>query len=396
MPDGSETLALRVVDRIAAIPAKAWNACAGGENPFTTHAFLAALEASGSVSDETGWLAQHLIAEDAGGRIVAVVPLYLKSHSYGEYVFDHGWAQAYMHAGGRYYPKLQVAVPFTPVTGHRLLVRPAIDRPAIEPALISGLEQVAKRAGVSSLHVTFCTKSEAEAFRRAGWLIRRGVQYHWHNRGYSTFDQFLAQLTHERRKAIRRERRGVAEQGIAIETLTGDAITRAHWDTFFRFYTSTSDRKWGNPYLTRDFFARLGAVMPERVVLFLARKEGAYIGGALNLRGGDTLYGRNWGCRGDHKFLHFEACYYQAIDYAIAHKLARVEAGAQGEHKIRRGYLPEMTWSAHWIANSSFRQAVADFLARETPSVVEEADDLAAHSPFRLPDGLRSQSGEHR
>lgn len=394
MPDGGDAITLHVVERIAKVRAADWDACAGTDIPFLNHAFLDALEASGSATAEAGWLPQHVVAEDAEGRVVAVVPMYLKSHSYGEYVFDHGWAQAYERAGGRYYPKLQVAVPFTPVAGPRLLIRGDVERAAIVPSLIEALARIAQRRRVSSLHVTFCTAGEAEAFRRAGWLVRRGMQYHWHNRGYATFDDFLRELTHERRKAIRRERRGVADQGISLERLTDAAIEPRHWELFFDFYTSTSDRKWGYPYLTRDFFDRLGGALAGRVVLVMAKKNGRYIGAALNLVGGDAIYGRNWGCRGEHKFLHFEACYYQAIEHAIANGLARVEAGAQGEHKIRRGYLPAATWSAHWIADPPFRRAVADFLARETPLMVHEAEELGEHGPFRAGAIGASHSGE--
>jgi predicted N-acyltransferase len=382
VPDGSGAFAIRVIDRIADIPAASWDACAGPDNPFLSHAFLGALEASGSATARTGWLPQHLALEDEGGRLLGVAPLYLKGHSYGEYVFDHGWADAYQRAGGEYYPKLQCAVPFTPVTGPRLLVRPDAGG-AVADALISGMAELARRHKVSSLHVTFPTEGEWERFAAAGFLQRTGQQFHWENAGYASFDDFLAALSSRKRKTIRKEREAALAGGIEIHTLTGRAIEKRHWDAFFRFYISTSDRKWGSPYLTREFFDLIGASMAESIVLVMAERNGRPIAGALNLRGGDTLYGRNWGCAGDFPFLHFEACYYRAIDFAIAHRLKRVEAGAQGQHKIQRGYLPSPTYSAHWIRDPGFRRAVADFLARERRAVAHEMDALAELSPFR-------------
>ena len=387
MPDGGETITIRLIEDIGEIPAADWDACAGQGNPFLTHAFLHALETSRSATPEAGWAPRHLVAETPGGDLLAVVPMYLKSHSYGEYVFDHGWADAYRRAGGRYYPKLQVSVPFTPVPGPRLLVRPGRDGAATRRALIEGLAQVADRLGVSSLHVTFCTEDEAAAFAEGGWLIRHGLQYHWRNAGYKTFDEFLAALSHSRRKAIRKERREVAAQGLSLDVLTGAAIEPRHWDAFFKFYIQTSDRKWGSPYLTRDFFHRMGAAMADQVALVLARKDDTYVAGALNLIGSEALYGRNWGSRGDYPFLHFEACYYQAIEFAIRRGLARVEAGAQGEHKLQRGYLPVPTFSAHWIHDRAFRRAVGDFLVRETEMVEQEIAALAEHSPFKQSEG---------
>lgn len=386
MPDSGEAITVRIVERIADVPAAAWDACAGSDNPFLTHAFLEALEASHSAIARTGWAPRHVVAEDAQGRVVGVAPMYLKSHSYGEYVFDHGWADAYRRAGGQYYPKLQVAVPFTPVPGPRLLVRPDSDATAIRAGLVEALAAIADRLGVSSLHVTFCLAEEAQTFERAGWLIRQGRQFHWQNAGYKTFDDFLAALSHSRRKSIRKERREVAAQGLEIDALTGPAIEPRHWDAFFEFYIATSDRKWGSPYLTRDFFHRLGAAMADRVLLVLPRRGRDYVAGALNLIGGDTLYGRNWGSHGDFPFLHFEACYYQAIEFAIARGLQRVEAGAQGEHKLQRGYLPVPTYSAHWIADANFRKAVASFLERETEMVEYEIEALGGHSPFKQSD----------
>jgi predicted N-acyltransferase len=390
MPDG-DAYTIRVVDRIADIPAAAWDACAGPDNPFLSHAFLDALEESGSATAETGWLPQHLALEEAGGqeaggRLLGVAPLYLKGHSYGEYVFDHGWADAYERAGGRYYPKLLCAVPFTPVTGPRLLIHPTAGTQAggaVADALIAGMLELARRHKVSSLHITFPTEGEWQRLGEAGFLQRMGQQFHWENQGYASFDDFLAALSSRKRKTIRKEREGALAGGIAIHTLTGTAIEKRHWDAFFRFYISTSDRKWGSPYLTREFFDLIGARMADRIVLIMAEKNGRLIAGALNLRGGDTLYGRNWGCAGDFPFLHFEACYYRAIDFAIAHGLKRVEAGAQGQHKIQRGYLPSPTYSAHWIRDPGFKRAVADFLTRERRAVVHEMDELAELSPFR-------------
>ena len=383
MADGGDRLTVRVVDRLSTIPAAAWDACAGPDNPFLAHAFLEALEASGSATGETGWLPQHLALEDERGRLLGAAPLYLKSHSYGEYVFDHGWAAAYERAGGRYYPKLQSAVPFTPVTGPRLLLHPEAGADAAD-LLIAAMVEVARRRKVSSLHVTFPTETDWQRFGAAGFLQRLGQQFHWENAGYASFDEFLEALTSRKRKQIRRERRDALADGIEIETLTGSAIEERHWDTFFRFYISTSDRKWGSPYLTREFFSLLGARMAEKVVLVMAKKGGRYVAGALNLRGTDTLYGRNWGCAGDFPFLHFEACYYRAIDFAIAHGLKRVEAGAQGEHKIQRGYLPSATYSAHWIRDPGFARAVEDFLTRERRALEEEMEGLEdALSPFK-------------
>ena len=379
MADTGEALTVRMVERIAEIDAASWDACAGAGNPFLAHAFLHALEESRSATGRTGWLPRHLVAEDSAGRVVGCVPLYLKSHSYGEYVFDHGWAEAYARAGGRYYPKLQVAVPFTPVPGPRLLA----PRPATKRALATALARSAEELGVSSLHVTFCTAEEAQLLAEAGFLLRRGFQYHWENRAYRAFDDFLAALNHAKRKQIRRERREVAASGVELVTLSGAEIGTAHWDAFFRFYISTSDRKWGDPYLTRDFFARLQESLADRVALVMARRDGAWIGGALNLVGASAIYGRNWGCSAEVPFLHFEACYYRAIDYAIAHRLARVEAGAQGEHKLPRGYLPVATHSAHWIRDAGFARAVADFLRREGEQVDRTIAALLTHSPYK-------------
>ena len=384
MGEGNRPLfGARVLGGIGKVAADDWDACAGGGNPFVSHAFLKALEESGSATPETGWAPRHLIVEDAGGAIVGAAPAYLKSHSYGEYVFDHAWANAFERAGGSYYPKLQVAVPFTPVTGPRLMVRAGSDRETIRRALIAGCVALARNAGVSSLHVTFPTEAEWRGLGAAGFLLRTDRQFHWSNRGYRTFDDFLGQLASRKRKAVRRERREARAAGLTIETLTGAAITSAHWDAFYRCYVATSERKWGHPYLNRAFFEMLGDTMADRVVLVLAANGGRIIAGALNLVGGDTLYGRNWGALERHPFLHFELCYYRAIEYAIERGLSHVEAGAQGPHKIARGYLPKITYSAHWIGHEGLRDAIAEYLDHERPAIDAEVEALADHAPFR-------------
>ena len=372
--------AVLTVERVASIdsvPAEIWDACAG-PNPFVRHGFLKAMEDSGSVGRSAGWLPQHLVAR-AGDEIVGVVPLYLKGNSYGEYVFDHGWADAYERAGGRYYPKLQVASPFSPVPGPRLLSQD----PPVRQALARALAQTGDSTGVSSVHVTFATREDAEDLEAAGFLIRQGYQFHWENRGYADFDGFLADLASRKRKAIRKERAQALAAGLTIKALTGDDLTPDIWDFFFRCYRSTTDRKWGSPYLTRAFFDCLGASMADSIVLMVAYQDGRPVAGALNLKSDDTLYGRNWGALGHFPFLHFELCYYQALDYAIAHGLSRVEAGAQGEHKLQRGYLPSATWSAHWIADKGFRKAVADFVTRERVHVGAMMTGLSEYAPFR-------------
>src|SRR5260221_4796057 len=386
MPDGGGAFTIRVIDCIAAIPAADWDACAGADNPFLSHAFLDALEESGSATAENGWLPQHLALEGADGRLLGAAPLYLKGHSYGEYVFDHGWADAYERAGGRYYPKLQCAVPFTPVTGPRLLIHGdagAEAGGAIADALIAGMLELARRHKVSSLHVTFPIQGDWERLAAARFLQRTGQQFHWANAGYASFDDFLVALSSRKRKTIRKEREAALAGGIEIHTLTADAIEKRHWDAFFRFYISTSDRKWGSPYLTREFFDIIGARMAERIVLVMAEKNAPLMAGQFNLRGANTLYDPNWGCARDFPFLHFEACYYRAIDFAIAHGLKRVEAGAPGEPKIQRGYLPAPTYSAHWIRDPGFKRAVADFLTCERRAVAHEMDALAELSPFK-------------
>jgi predicted N-acyltransferase len=388
-PQPSRQLTATVIDRIDAVPAADWDACAGPDNPFLRHAFLKALEDSGSVGRKTGWLPQHLILADEGGLLQAAAPMYVKGHSQGEYIFDHGWADAFERAGGQYYPKLQVAVPFTPVPGPRLLTRNGpgnVEGAAVREGLIGALRSVAEQSNLSSLHVTFCTEDEAAALSEAGFLHRIGVQYHFDNPGYGNFDDFLGALSSRKRKSIRKEREATKAYNLDIRALSGNEITPRHWDAFFAFYMDTGNRKWGRPYLTRRFFDLLGQTMADNVVLMFAEKDGEPVAGALNLKGTDCLYGRNWGCLDEFKFLHFELCYYQAIDYAIAHKLRRVEAGAQGEHKIQRGYLPVATHSAHWIAERSFRAAVADFLERERRVIQQEIAGLAEFSPFRKSD----------
>ena len=387
MPDGGGPERVRVVEALADVPAAAWDACAGPDNPFLSHAFLDAMEASGSATDRTGWLPQHVLVEDAGGRVLAAAPLYLKSHSQGEYVFDHGWAQAYERAGGSYYPKLLCAVPFTPVTGPRLLVHPEAP-PNTVATLIAALIEIARAHKVSSLHVTFPRQPDWELLGAAGFLQRAGQQYHWENRGYAGFDDFLEALNSRKRKQIRRERRDALATGLEIETLTGSALEPRHWDAFYRFYRNTVDHRWGGAYLTRGFFELLHERLADRVVLVMARDGARYVAGALNLLGKDTLFGRNWGCIGDHPFLHFEVCYYRALDFAIERGLARVEAGAQGTHKIQRGYLPTPTYSAHWVRDRGFAHAVEDFLKRERAAVAAEMAELTEElSPFRCEEG---------
>lgn len=368
--------------KIADIPVQDWDACAGDDNPFTSHAFLSAVEDSGSATPRTGWLPQYVVLRDDAGRIIAVAPAYLKSHSYGEYVFDHAWARAFENAGGAYYPKLQVAVPFSPAPGARLLVRPDA-LAGTRDILAQALAQVCDELDLSSTHVTFCNTEDYDCLAAQGWLKRLGMQYHWHNRGYDSFDAFLEALSSRKRKALRRERRDANSCGLVFRTFRGSEITEALWDAFFVFYHATVDRKWGQAYLTRRFFSLLSERLGDKVVLMIAEHDNKPVAGALNLLGRDTLYGRNWGCVGDWPFLHFELCYYRAIDFAIEHGLARVEAGAQGEHKIQRGYLPALTFSAHLIRNVGLRDAVSDFLDQERPAIMAEAEALLTFSPYR-------------
>jgi uncharacterized protein len=390
----STTFTARVASSISALDAAAWDACANppgrsmeeaeGErfNPFITHAFLEALETSSSVGGRSGWAPAHVIVDDQQGRMVAAAPCYLKSHSQGEYVFDHAWADAYERAGGRYYPKLQVASPFTPVTGRRLLV--AADAPlGARDALIGALRELRKQTKTSSIHVTFPTEKDAERLSEAGFLIRTGEQFHFSCERYSRFEDFLAALTSRKRKAIKRERRDALSSGITIEWVTGASIRSEHWDAFFKFYMHTGSRKWGRPYLSRAFFERIGATLADRVLLVMARRAGRYIAGAINFIGDDALYGRNWGAIEHRPFLHFEVCYYQAIDFALQHGLRRIEAGAQGEHKLARGYRPALTYSAHDFADARLGRAIADYLGHERVAVERTIAYYDGHAPFR-------------
>jgi uncharacterized protein len=404
---------IRIAQSLAEVPAEAWNTCAGQmasvpdkvrpevkltsedksssqlstrrqlPNPFVTHEFLSSLEQSGSVGGRTGWQPRHLLAEEVDGILVGAAPCYVKSHSRGEYVFDHGWAEAFERAGGDYYPKLQVAVPFTPVTGPRLLARSGPRANAVRGGLADALVEFTTANELSSAHVTFLTEPEWRALGERGFLRRNDQQFHWQSAGYRTFDEFLACLASRKRKTIRRERKEALSAGIEVCWLTGTDLTESVWDAFFAFYMETGSRKWGRPYLTREFFSLVGEKMRDRILLVMARRAGRWIAGAINFIGADTLYGRNWGAIEHHPFLHFELCYYQAIAYAIENGLTRVEAGAQGEHKIARGYLPHTTYSAHFIANPALRRAVADYLSRERLYVQATTEELAAAAPFR-------------
>ncbi len=369
------------------IAAGEWDACANPPdrpyNPFLAHAFFLSLEESGSASAKTGWLPCHLALKDSGGALTALLPCYLKSHSYGEYVFDHAWAQAYERAGGRYYPKLQSAVPFTPVTGRRFLVRPGFPESEARAQLAAAAVEAARQYKASSWHVTFAAKEEWEELGQLGLLQRTDTQYHWHNRGYENFDGFLAALASRKRKTVRKEREQARSSGVTLEWLTGSEIKEAHWDAFFAFYMDTGSRKWGTPYLNRAFFSLIGKRMADRILLVMGKRDGAYVAGALNFIGGDTLYGRYWGCLEAHNFLHFEACYYQAIEYAIANKIAHVEAGAQGEHKLARGYSPETTYSLHYLADPGLAEAVADYLRHERHAIEREQEAMSEGLPYK-------------
>jgi hypothetical protein len=400
-------IVLEAVPSVDAIAAADWDACARAAlppepastgvsasscatsatayNPFLSHAFFSALEASKSACARTGWGPRHLIAKQ-DDRIVGIVPCYLKSHSQGEYVFDRGWADAYEHAGGNYYPKLQVSVPFTPATGPRLLIRDGGDTEQVATALSGGLVALCGLSRASSAHVTFARESEWRFLAAQGFLQRTDQQFHWHNAGYSNFDDFLATLASRHRKAIKRERRDALNNGISIHCLTGRDITEDAWDAFFEFYMETGSRKWGRPYLTRAFYSLIGESMADDVLLVMAKRGGRWIAGAINFIGGDTLFGRHWGAVEHHPFLHFEVCYYQAIEFAIGRGLQTVEAGAQGEHKIARGYLPQTTYSAHYIADPSLRRAIADYLKRERRYVDEMGRELTEAGPFRKGD----------
>ena len=376
MADGD--LIARVAPGVGAIPADQWDALAGTGNPFVGHAFLSALEDSGSVGPGTGWNPAPIMIEDARGTPLAAMPAWLKSHSQGEYVFDHAWADAWHRAGGRYYPKLQIAVPFTPATGPRLLLADE----AYAAPLLRAAEMLCAQNGLSSAHATFIEPGQRHVFERAGWLLRNDIQFHWHNRGYGSFEDFLADLSSRKRKDLRKER-ARAQEGVEIRHVSGGELRPEHWDAFWVFYQDTGARKWGQPYLTREAFDLFGERMAERILLVLAFVDGAPIAGALNFIGEEALYGRYWGCTAERPFLHFELCYYQAIDAAIARGLARVEAGAQGGHKLARGYQPVPTWSAHWLADAGFREAVADFLEREREGVAQDSLYLAGRTPFR-------------
>lgn len=383
----SDEIEVFLTSEIAEIGEQTWDECAGAPkgaqapDPFTTYRFLKALEASRSVGTGTGWHPQYLAARK-DGQVIAVAPMYAKSHSQGEYVFDHAWAHAYENAGGRYYPKLQIAVPFTPVSGPRLLTRAGFETIG-RAALVEGAVSVAAQNGISSLHITFCDEVEREAGAQMGLLTRGGQQFHWANHDYTNFDDFLAELSSRKRKNIRKERKTAQEFGGEIVQLTGDAIRPEHWDAFWEFYQDTGARKWGTPYLTRAFFDHVHETMRDDVLLVFALDGGQPIAGALNFIGSDALFGRYWGCTVHHPCMHFELCYYQAIDYAIANGLSRVEAGAQGEHKLARGYLPSPTHSLHWIADPGFRRAVADFVEAEQAAVDEEVEVLTAWGPFK-------------
>ena len=399
---------LRVANSLKEVAAEAWDACAnpvvgrdhgnGADlaprdvqentledryNPFISYDFLSSLELSQSVRTRGGWQPLHLLAEDSNGTLVGAVPCYAKIHSQGEYVFDHGWAEAYERAGGSYYPKLQVSVPFTPATGRRLLVRPGPEADAVRGALADSLIDICRRSNASSVHVTFPTQPEWDLLGRRGFLKRTHQQFHWENAGYDSFDGFLAALASRKRKAIRRERQDALSAGISVHWLTGADLTESVWDAFFDFYMETGSRKWGRPYLTRPFYSMVGEKMRDRILLVMAKRNGRWIAGAINFIGSQTLFGRHWGAVEHHPFLHFELCYYQAIQYAIEHKLARVEAGAQGEHKISRGYLPTTTYSAHYIVDPGLRRAIEDFLKHERAYVAAAGAELAETAPFR-------------
>jgi uncharacterized protein len=394
-------LRIRTVPSIAEIAATGWDACANpapGEgldartppsgqedacHPLISHAFLHALETSGSATARAGWRPQHLVAETTSGTLLGAVPCYLKSHSRGEYVFDQGWADAYERVGGRYYPKLQVAIPFAPVTGRRLLVRPGPAAGEIRQALAGALVELCGLLEASSAHVTFATEAEWRLLGNEGFLQRTDQQFHWHNAGYGCFEDFLSALAARKRKAIRRERRDALAAGIEVQWLTGADLTEAVWDAFFAFYMDTGSRKWGRPYLTRKFYSLIGSAMADRTLLIMAKRAGRFIAGAINFIGADTLYGRHWGAIEHHPFLHFELCYYQAMEFAIVHRLRRVEAGAQGEHKLSRGYLPTTTHSAHYIADKGLRRAIAEYLRRERDYVAAAGRELTEAGPFR-------------
>ncbi|UOA13535.1 MULTISPECIES: GNAT family N-acetyltransferase [Sulfitobacter] len=385
----AQEIEITVVPELAQIGQEDWDACACPEtadgarprDPFTTYRFLSALERSGSVGPGTGWQPQYLVARIAG-QVIAVAPMYAKSHSQGEYIFDHNWAHAYERAGGRYYPKLQIAVPHTPATGRRFLVRPEFEETGTA-ALVQGAVQLTDNNALSSLHVTFCTEQEVARAEALGLMSRKSQQFHWHNRDYADFDGFLASLSSRKRKNIRKERAQAQDFGGTIHTFTGDQIEPEHWDAFWQFYQDTGARKWGSPYLTREFFDHAQENLRDDIALVLAERDGRWVAGALNFIGAETLFGRYWGCTEHHPFLHFELCYYRAMEFAIAHGLSRVEAGAQGEHKLARGYLPSPTWSLHWMRDPGFASAVGEYLQAERDAVDEEISVLTDYGPFK-------------
>ena len=388
MPDASG-YQLHIVHSMREIGEPAWTSCLQGtlgkqkENPFLSYTFLEALELSGCVSEQTGWLPHHMALKDENGDILAVLPLYLKSHSQGEYVFDHAWADALERAGGQYYPKLQSAIPFTPVNAPKLLAKEGINRNVALAAMANGMQQLCERYPISSAHLTFLPQEQKDGFEQQGFLVRRDQQFHWVNEDYESYEDFLAQLSSRKRKNIRKERKTAQSHGLTIACKRGAEISTRDWDAFFDFYMDTGSRKWGRPYLNRDFFSLLGERMADDILLILAYEGEMAVAGALNLIGGDTLYGRYWGTIGDYPCLHFELCYHQAIEWAIENKLMCVEAGAQGEHKIARGYVPQTTWSAHWIDPPAFRDAIADYLERERDAAAQEQEFLTTLTPFK-------------
>ena len=384
MPDTGYTATIHPTT--ASISAEVWNSLVPStngvaDNPFLDHAFFLALEQSGCATARTGWQPQHILLTDSSGQALGLMPLFLKSHSMGEYVFDHGWANAYERAGGDYYPKLQCSVPFTPATAPKLLVPSG--RLEAQAALLSAAQQLAGQRDASSVHMTFVPEAEADLVESTGWLKRLDTQFHWHNEGFDSFEAFLETLSSRKRKTIRRERRDALADGLTVKWLTGSDLKEHHWDAFYDFYEDTGARKWGRPYLNRKFFSLLGETLADRIVLMLAYDGAVPIAGAINFLGHDRIFGRNWGATRDVPFLHFELCYYQAVDYAIAHKLAVVEAGAQGEHKLARGYAPATTYSVHYIAHPGLRSAIADFLEHERASVAREQEALDTYTPFR-------------
>ncbi|MBY3386596.1 GNAT family N-acetyltransferase [Rhizobium laguerreae] len=387
----TDELSIRVERSFTAISPESWSRLSGASktctaiayNPFVSHAFLSSLEESGSADAETGWLGHHLLLETGRGELIGALPGYLKNHSQGEYVFDHGWADAFERAGGRYYPKLQCSIPFTPATGPRLLVAEGLQRLPVQSAIAESLKEVVRRLGISSAHITFVPDEEIGVFEMDGYLHRTDQQFHFINDGYANHEEFLETLASRKRKALRKERRAALENGISIDWLTGRDLTERIWDQFFKFYMDTGGRKWGRPYLTRKFYSLIGERMADDILLVMAKRDGRYIAGAINFIGGETLYGRHWGCIEEHPFLHFEVCYHQAIDFALSKGLKRVEAGAQGEHKLARGYLPVTTHSAHYVAHAGLRRAIGDYLARERADVEQMSELLTEHSPFR-------------